>query len=104
MEGKEKYINIINKLIKQGIPKEKISRYIIALQKRYFSDEEIYYCLEDFLEDDFETGIKNPNFNLDMTIKMVEDSHVYPTMPGGKNYSKNNPIYTGYIEGLNNQA
>lgn len=97
MERKEKYINIIAKLVDQGFSKTKIDRYIRSLQKNYLCDDDIYECLKVFLDDESESDIKNPNIDLDTIIKMSENFHVYPTGGIGKYYSKNSPIYTGYM-------
>lgn len=97
LRSKEKYIGIIYKLVEQGISKAKVDRYIIALQKNYFSDDHIYNCLKIFLDEEFECNIKNPNLSLDMSIELSESYSIYPTNSGIKNFSKNNPIYTEYI-------
>lgn len=100
MRSKEKYIGIIDKLVEQGISKAKVDRYIIALQKNYFSDDHIYNCLKIFLDEGSEYNIKNPNFSLDMNIALSESYSIYPTKSGVKIYSKNNPIYSEYIANL----
>lgn len=80
---KEKYLNIVNKLIEQGYPKEQIELYIKAMQKTYTSDSVIYENLIEFIMEDEELNNK-VLYNLNMeslihAIKVAEGTHVTPS-------------------------